>query len=120
MTESIRRQLVVPPYVAAIHLAVGLGMLATGIALVAASSGAAVTPLVPEAELAEVTPPAPAPAPRAAIAASEAAAPIADEIKLVFRADGASYMRLADLDRAGDGGDAGLPRPRHAAPRHVQ
>ncbi len=117
MTESIRRQLVVPPYVSAIHLAVGLGMLAVGIVLVATSSGAPVTPLAPAAEIAEIATPAPPPAPRAAVSASEQPAPVADEIQLVFRADGASYMRLADLERD----DAGAIRwPRHAAPRLVK
>jgi hypothetical protein len=117
MTESIRRQLVVPPYVSAIHMAVGLGMLAAGIALVAVSSSTPVTPVMPEVELAEVTPPAPTPAPRATVAASESAAPLADEIKLVFRADGASYMRLADIERDRAGA---LQWPRHAAMRLVK
>jgi hypothetical protein len=109
--ESIRRQLVVPPYVSVIYMAVGLGMVVAGIALVAASaSPVALTPEV------EVETPVPAPEPRAAVAASEQAAPIADEIKLVFRAGGASYMRLADLERD----DAGaLQWPRHGAPRLV-
>src|SRR5262245_54419223 len=99
MTASVRRQLVMPPYVSAIHAAVGLGMLAVGIALVAASSVKPVSAVTPDVELSDLTSPAPAPAPRSAIAASEAPAPITDEIKLVFRAGGASYLRLADIAR---------------------
>jgi hypothetical protein len=117
MTESIRRQLVVPAYVSAIHMAVGLGMLAAGIALVAASSSPRVAEVAPVVELSETASPAPVTPPRAAVAASEQAAPIADEIKLVFHAGGASYLRLADLDRDDEGR---ILWPRHAAPRLVQ
>ena len=117
MTEAIRRQLVVPPYVSAIHVVAGLGLLVAGVALVAASSRAPVTALLPEVELAEGAPPAPTPAPRAAVAASEQPAPLADEIKLMFRAGGASYMRLADVERDAAGA---LAWPRHGAPRLVQ
>jgi hypothetical protein len=117
MTESIRRQLVVPPYVSAIHLAAGLGLVAAGIALVAGAQGAQVAEVAPAMPLAEVTSPAPVTAPRAAVAASEAAAPLADEIKLVFRAAGASYVRLADIERDAAGA---LAWPRHGAPRLVQ
>jgi hypothetical protein len=114
MTESIRRQLVVPPYVSAIHMAVGLGMVAAGIVLLAASSSGPVVALEPEVELA--MPSLPVEAPREVAVASEAAAPAADEIQLVFRADGASYMRLADVERDEDGA---LQWPRHGAPRLV-
>jgi len=117
MIESIRRQLVVPSHVSAIHMAVGFGMLVAGIALVAVSSSAPVTPVTPEAELSEVTPPAPVAAPRAAVAASEEAAPLANEIKLVFRADDASYLRLADIERDAAGT---IQWPRHGAPRLVK
>ncbi len=116
MTESIRRQLVVPPYVSAIHMAAGLGMVAVGIVLVAASSR---TPdqVAPRAELAEITSPAPVEAPRVALTASEQAAPIPDEIKLVFRAGGASYLRLDAIERD----EAGALRwPRHGAVRLVE
>ena len=117
MTEEIRRQLVVPPHVSAIHMAAGLGLLAAGIAIVAAASGAPVPALAPEVELAEVAASTTAPAPRSAVAASEQAAPIPDEIKLVFRAGGASYMRLADVERDASGA---LQWPRHGAPRLVK
>lgn len=117
MTESIRRQLVVPPYVSALHVAAGLGLLAAGVALVAASSRGQVAALTPEVELAEIASPAPAPAPRAAVAASEQAAPLLDEIELMFRAGGGSYMRLADV--AQDAGGAPV-WPRHGAPRLVR
>lgn len=116
MTESIRRQLVVPPYVSALHMAAGLGLLAAGIGLVAASSRGQVAALAPEVELAEIAASAPAPAPRAAVAASEQAAPLLDEIELVFRAGDASYMRLADVERDAAGA---LGWPRHGAPRLV-
>jgi hypothetical protein len=114
MTESIRRQLVVPPHVSAIHMAVGLGMVAVGIALVA-SSTAPVAALEPEVAI--EAPASSIDAPREAAAASEAAAPAADEIQLVFRAGGASYMRLADLSRDEEGLREAPP---HGAPRHVQ
>lgn len=116
MTESIRRQLVVPPYVSAIHMAVGLGMVAVGIALVAASSRAPAA-VAPRAELSEITPPQPIEAPREALAASEQAAPVPDEIKLVFRAAGASYLRLDAIGRD----EAGALRwPRHGAVRLLE
>ena len=111
MTESIRRQLVVPPHVSAIHMALGFCMLAAGIALVAASPAGPTVATAPEIELA-VPPPAPAP-PRVVEAASETQ-PVADEIQLLFRAGGATYMRLADLERDTDG-ERSLPP--HAAPR---
>jgi hypothetical protein len=117
MTESIRSQLVVPPHVSAIHLAAGLGLLAAGIALMAGARGAQVAEVAPTVQLAEVTPPAPVSAPRAAVAASEAAAPLADEIKLVFRAGDASYVRLADVERDAAGA---IVWPRHGAPRLVK
>src|SRR5690242_16790263 len=98
MTESIRRQLVVPPYVSAIHMAVGLGMVAVGVALVAASPGAPVAPIEPKVELAAPSPVAIEP-PREVAAAPEVAAPVANEIKLLFRAGRDSYMRLADIER---------------------
>jgi len=116
MTESIRRQLVVPPYASAIQVAAGLGLLAAGVGLLASSARQPVAELAPAVELAEVASPVPAPAPRAAVAASEQAAPLVDEIKLMFRAGGASYMRLADVERD----DAGaLGWPRHGRPRLV-
>lgn len=115
MTESLRRQVVVPPYVSALYMAVGLGMLATGIVLVAASATQPPPELAPALELAAAPPSIEAP--RAAVAAREAAAPAADEIKLVFRAGGASYLRLADVERD----EAGALRwPRHGAPRLVE
>lgn len=114
MTESIRRQLVVPPYVSAIHMAAGLGLVTAGIMLVAASRGVPVTGDAPRVELSVE---APVEAPREAVAAIEAAAPLADEIKLVFGAGGASYMRLASLEHDGDGERA---LPRHGAPRLVK
>jgi hypothetical protein len=95
-------------------VALGLALVAGGVALVAASSSAPIAPVLPAVELDEVAPPAPLEAPRAAVAASEAAAPIPNEIKLVFRADGASFLRLADIDRDAAGA---LRWPRHAAPR---
>lgn len=116
MTESIRRQLVVPPHVSAIHLAAGLGLVVAGIALVAGAREPQVAEVAPAVPLAEVTPPAPVSAPRAAVAASEAAAPLVDEIKLVLRAGDASYVRLADIERDADGA---LLWPRHGAPRLV-
>jgi hypothetical protein len=117
MTESLRRQVVVPPHVSAIYLVAGLGMVAAGVSLVVGARGAQVTPVVPDVPLAEITTPSPVAVPRAAIAASEAAAPIADEIKLMFRAGGASYIRLVDLGRDEAGALAG---PRHGAPRLVR
>lgn len=111
MTESIRRQLVVPPYVSALHMALGLCMLAAGIALVAASRAKPAVATAPEVALS--APAQPLPLPRVAAAAAETQ-PIADEIKLLFRAGDATYMRLADLEHDADG----LRRwPAHAAPR---
>jgi hypothetical protein len=111
MTESIRRQLVVPPHVSAIYLVVGLTLLAAGIALVAVSSTPTPVPAAPRLEL---TAPAPEPAPpRLAMAAPETQ-PIADTIQLLFRTGGATYMRLTDLERDGDGA---RHWPRHTAPR---
>lgn len=111
MTESIRRQLVVPPHVSAIHMALGLCMLAAGIALLAASSATPAVATAPEIELA-VPPPPPAP-PKVVQAATETQ-PVADEIQLLFRAGDATYMRLADLERDADGARMWPP---HAAPR---
>ncbi len=116
MTESIRRQLAVPPYVSAIYMAVGLGMLGTGIALVAVSPGAPIPALPPAVEIAEIAAPTPTPAPRMAVAAPEAPAPVADTVQLVFRAGGATYMQLAGVERDEDGA---IAWPRHGAPRLV-
>jgi hypothetical protein len=116
MTESIRRQLAVPPYVSAIYMAVGLGMLGGGIALVAASPSAPVPALPPAAEIAEIAMAVPTPAPRTAVAASEAPAPVADTVQLLFRAGGATYMRLASVERDDEGA---IAWPRHGAPRLV-
>jgi hypothetical protein len=116
MTESIRRQVAVPPYVSAIYMAIGLGMLVAGIALVAVSPGAPVPALPPAVEIAEIAMAAPTPAPRTAVAAAEAPAPLADTIQLVFRAGGATYMRLAGVERDGEGA---IAWPRHGSPRLV-
>lgn len=117
MTESLRRQVVVPPHVSAIYLGAGLAMLAVGIALVVGARGAQVTPVMPDAPLAEIAPPSLVAAPRTAVAASEDAAPIADEIKLMFRAGDASYVRISDIERDAAGA---LAWPRHAAPRLLE
>jgi hypothetical protein len=113
MTESIRRQLVVPPYVSAIHLAVGLGMVAAGVAIVAVSPEPVVA-LSPEVEIAAPSPsPLASAAPREVAVAPEAPAPVADEIRLLFRAGGATYMQLGAVERD----DAGMPALRHGATR---
>ncbi|HWU91314.1 MAG TPA: hypothetical protein VN253_28805, partial [Kofleriaceae bacterium] len=58
-------------------------------------------------------PPPPTAPPRVVEAAAETQ-PIADEIQLLFRAGGATYMRLADLERDADGARRW---PAHATPR---
>lgn len=107
--ESIRRQLVVPPYVSALHLALGISLLAAGIALVATS------PKRPVAVAPDVAVNAASPEPVASkvtATASEASAdPAPPPIFFVFRAGTETYMRLADAASA---------QPKHAAPRLVQ